>query len=128
MKYLSLITASVFIASLSAPAMACDRHGGGFGGFGSYKQMSNAPWASYSEYDSKADMFGAQTSGDDLVNLNSTPVLAPKAPAKPSFSSASLRAADTAQARMAIKARLEAKSKAVDADDKSSAKADKSEG
>ena len=105
MKYFVLIPSVILFTSLAGSAIACDRHGGG-----GYNQLSFSKWSSYNEYDAQSDPNMTELSGADWEPTKAAPSFATKTPKKPSFSAASIRAADVAQARLAIKAkRMKAK-------------------
>lgn len=91
------LTITALIATttaITAPAMACDMHGGGFG-FGN----PNANWQSYSPRTSTTDPAFLGQSDDEAYLITPVPAEKPR----PSFSNAANRASLIAKARHAKK-------------------------
>ena len=118
MKIMSSITAALIVASLSTPALACDRHGGGWGG---HTALSGANWSTYDEYNAQEDFFPDSVKELEAQSRAKKTYTPP--PAKPSFSKASVRASDAAQAKLSAKARMAGKANKDDASSKAPAKA-----
>jgi len=105
MKTMSVISAALIVASLSTPALACDRHGGGWGG---HTALSGADWSTYDEYNTQQDFFPDAVKEVEAQSRAKKTYTPPAA--KPSFSKASVRASDAAQAKLSAKARMAGKS------------------
>lgn len=118
MKIMPSIFAALIVASLSTPALACDRHGGGWGG---HNALSSANWSTYDEYSAQDDLLPDSVKEQE-AKARAAQAYTPRPPAKPSFSKASVRASDAAQARLSAKARLAVKTDADKARDKTPAK------
>lgn len=99
MRILATAAILTLAAATALPASACDRHGSFFG------QMSGASWTDYDPATADADALFLEQQLSEWHKQNAAPPAEVK-PAKPTFSSASNRAAKAAQARMARKAKL----------------------
>lgn len=110
MKLALSLSVAALLSAIATPSFACDRHGGGWGGH----QMGGAIWMPYNEFQTQADIFVPEAGNPDWVTPAATP---PKAPSKPSFSRASSRAADAAQARLLAKAMVAANAKSEKSND-----------
>ena len=96
-----IVTAAILTlaAATALPASACDRHGSFFG------QLGGASWTDYDPATADADALFLEQQLSEWHRQNAVPPAEVK-PKKPTFSSASNRAAKAAQARMARKAKL----------------------
>ena len=99
MRILATVSILTIAAAAALPAQACDRHGGFFG------QLGGASWTDYDPATAEADALFIEQQLSEWHKQNELPPAEVK-PAKPTFSSASNRAAKAAQARMARKAKL----------------------
>ena len=112
MRIFATATILTLAATTALPASACDRHGSFFG------QLGGASWTDYDPATADADALFLEQQLSEWHKQNAVPSAEVK-PKKPTFSSASNRAAKAAQARMARKAKL---TQAAKTDGASSAK------
>ncbi len=99
MRIFATATLITLATAAALPAQACDRHGGFFG------QLDGANWMDYNPATAEADALFLEQQLSEWHKQNGVPAIKTK-PKKPSFSSASNRAAKAAQARVAKKVKL----------------------